>query len=416
MALDPPRLPLALRVLNAGGGWLRAAGLPLVPLDEQELLARAREAAGLDDFGDESFHEGLGRLLHDLEHEARLTFFGRLTARQQILELLEGRLLVVDAWRKHPEILEQQIERPIFILGLPRTGTSILHELLALDPGNRVPMTWEVRRPHPPPRTATYDRDPRIAETAAHFESIYRAIPAFRTMHPMGAQLPQECVAITAIEFASMIPETLYRVPGYQRWLAGTDLRPAYRFHRAFLQYLGWQCPGERWVLKSPQHLWALDALLDVYPDACIIQCHRDPVRVEASLISLVTTLRALASDEIDPLEIGADWSKHLAEGLQRTIDARERAQLSDDRVVDVFFHEFMRDEIATIRRIYQRFGLELSAETEGRMRRFLADNAADKHGAHHYSLIDGGLDPDAERRRFARYQSRYPIPAEPVL
>jgi len=416
MALAPPQLPFALRVLNAGGGWLRAAGLPLVSLDEENLLAAAREATGLDDFGDASFLDGFRRLLHSYEHEAELTFFGRVTARQQTLELLVGRLQIVATWRKHPEILEQKIEKPIFILGLPRTGTSILHELLAQDPANRVPMTWEVRRPYPPPRTASYHRDPRIAEAQKHFAAIYRALPAFKSMHPMGAELPQECVAITAYEFASMIPETTHRVPGYQAWLAGADLRPAYRFHEAFLQYLGWQCPGERWVLKSPQHLWALDALLDVYPDARIIQCHRDPVRVEASLISLVTTLRALGSDRFDPLEIGAEWSKFLREGLQRTIDARERARLPDDRVVDVLFHEFMRDEVAMVRRIYDQLGLALSDEAERRMCRFLSENAADKHGAHRYSLRDGGLDPDAERRHLAFYQSRYRIPSELAL
>lgn len=414
MALAPPQLPFALRVLNAGGGWLRAAGLPLVPLDEESLLGAARQATGLEDFGDASFLEGFRRLLDGYEREAALTFFGRVSARQQVGELLEGRLRMVDAWRRNPEILEGRIERPIFILGLPRTGTSILHELLAQDPANRVPMTWEVRRPFPAPRTVSYHDDPRIAEAEKHFGNIYRAIPAFRSMHPMGAQLPQECVAITAYEFASMIPETTHHVPSYQSWLAGADLRPAYRFHRGFLQYLAWQCPGERWALKSPQHLWALDALLDVYPDARIIQCHRDPLRVEASLVSLVTTLRGLGSDRVDPLEIGAEWSKYLAEGLQRTIDARERAQLADDRVVDVLFRDFMRDEIAMVRQIYARFDLELSDQAERNMRHYLADNAADKHGAHRYSLHDAGLDPDSERRRFAFYQARYQVPSEP--
>lgn len=413
MALAPPRLPFALRVLNAAGGWLRAAGLPLVSLDEESLLAAARAATGLANLGDESFREGLRRLLAGYEGEARLTLFGRITARQQILELLTGRLHVVDAWRRHPEILEQPIERPVFILGLPRTGTSILHELMAQDPANRVPLTWEVQKPWPPPETATYETDPRIAESERHFARVHRALPVFRSMHPMGARLPQECVAITAYEFASMIPETTHRVPGYQAWLARTDLRPAYRFHRAFLQYLGWKCPGERWVLKSPQHLWALDALLDVYPDARIIQCHRDPVRVEASLVSLVTTLRGLGSGDVDPLEIGAEWSKHLAEGLQRAIDVRERANLPDDRVVDVHFREFMQDEIGMVRHIYERLGMELGDEAERRMRAFLAENAADKHGAHHYTLRDGGLDRDAERRRFAFYQRRFGVPSE---
>jgi hypothetical protein len=413
--LTPPQLPFALRVLNAGGEWLRAAGLPLVSLEEADLLAAARRAEGLEDFGDTGFLAGLRVLLEGYERDAALSLFGRLGARQLTLELLQGRLRLVDDWRRHPEILEQPVRRPIFILGMPRTGTSILHELLAQDPASRVPQTWEVRRPHPPPRRESYGSDARIAEAQRHFERIYRTIPGFRAMHRMGAQLPQECVAITAYDFASMIPGTTHRLPGYQSWLAAQDLRPAYRFHKAFLQTLGWQCPGQPWVLKSPQHLWALDALLDVYPDARIIQCHRDPLRVLASVVSLVVTLRALGTSRIDPLEIGAEWSKLLEEGLQHAMDVRERAALPDDRVVDLQLSEFVRDEIGAIRRIYDQLGLAFTAEAEDAMRRYLAANAADQHGAHRYSLHDAGLDPDAERRKYAAYQARFRVPSEPV-
>jgi hypothetical protein len=167
--------------------------------------------------------------------------------------------------------------------------------------------------PWPPPERATYDTDPRIARVEQHFAGIDRLIPGFKAMHPMGALLPQECVALMAHDFATMIYHTTHAVPSYQRWLEEADLRPLYASHRRQLQYLQWRCPAERWVLKSPGHLWALDALLAEYPDALLIQTHRDPLKVIASLVSLVCLLRRLATDRIDARAVGADWTERLA-------------------------------------------------------------------------------------------------------
>jgi hypothetical protein len=222
-------------------------------------------------------------------------------------------------------------------------------------------------------------------------------------------------VALTAHDFATMIWHTTHRVPAYQAWLERTDMRPVYASHRRQLQYLQWRCPPTRWVLKSPGHLWALDALLAVYADARIVQTHRDPLRVVASLASLVTLLRSLASDRIDPHEIGTDWTARLADGLERTMAVRERGLLGPERVFDVHFHEFVADEIGVVRRIYAHFGMTLDAAAEARMRRFLAVNPKDKHGAHRYTLAAAGLDPAVERRRYARYQERFGVPSEPV-
>ena len=409
------RRPLGLRVLNGAGRALRAAGLPLVRLDEESLCARARRATGLADFGDERFQTPFRRLLDAFEHEAALTVLGRLIARQDLVRLLANRLRIVDAHARNPEIGAAEIHRPIFVIGLPRTGTSILHELLAQDPANRVPMTWEVMHPWPPPVHATYETDPRIAQVEKHFGGIDRLIPGFKTMHPMGARLPQECVALTAHDFASMLFSTTHRVPGYHAWLDGADLRWVYASHRRQLQYFQWKCPAERWVLKSPGHLWALDALLAVYPDARIVQTHRDPVQVVASLTSLVTLLRGLASDDVDPVAIGAEWTARLAAGLERAMAARARALPPDVRVFDMQFADLLRDEIGMVRRIYAHFDLELSAEAESRMRRFLAENPRDKHGRHRYTLAAAGLDPATERRRYAAYRERFAVPPEDV-
>jgi hypothetical protein len=407
--------PFGVRAINRVGGALLKVGVPFASLGETSLLDRAQRQTGLSDFGDDAFREPLRRLLDSFENEAHLTALGRLIARRDMIRLLTNRLRIVDTLRRNPEITQGAIRRPLFIIGLPRTGTTILHELLAQDPSNRVPMTWEVHLPWPPPERATYETDPRIAQVERHFEGVDKLIPGFKRMHPMGARLPQECVALTAHDFATMIYHTTHNVPSYQRWLEGNDLRWVYTSHRRQLQYLQWRCAAERWVLKSPGHLWALDALLAVYPDARIVQTHRDPLRVVASLTSLITLLRSMASDHIDPREVGADWTQRLAAGLNSAMDARDRAGLQGGQVLDVHFSELVGNEIQMIRRIYAHFEIPFTAEAERRMQRFLADNPKDKHGAHRYTLAQAGLDAETERRRYAAYVERFKIAAEPV-
>lgn len=411
---SPPPKPLGVRVFNRAGAALRGLGVPLIRLDETDLLARASRSAGLSDFGDDTFREPLRLLLDSFEGEAHLTTLGRVIARTDMVRLLENRLHIVDTLKRHPEITTAGLERPIFIIGLPRTGTSILHELMAQDPANRVPMSWEVQTVWPPPERATYDIDPRIAAVDKHFDGVDRIISGFKQMHPMGALLPQECVALMAHDFATMIYHTTHNVPRYQTWLEQTDMRWVYASHRRQLQYLQWHCPAERWVLKSPGHLWWFAAMLAIYPDARIIQTHRDPLKVIASLTSLVTYLRSMASDDVDPAAIGADWTARLAHGLQNSMTVRDRAQLDAGRVFDLQFNQFVGNEIPMIRRIYDHFDLDFTAEAESRMQRFLAANPADKHGRHRYTLADAGLDAATERRRYTAYQERFGVASEP--
>jgi hypothetical protein len=208
-----PSRPLGLRVLNGAGRALRGVGLPLLDLDAADLCTRATRATGLDDFGDDAFREPFGLLVDGLEHEASLTLLGRIIARADLVRLLENRLRMVAAQAAHPAIGAGRVERPLVIVGLPRTGTTILHQLLAQDPANRVPMTWEVMHVHPPPTRATYETDPRIAAVESHLAGVDRLIPDFKAMHPMGATLPQECVALTAHDFASMLFATTHTLP-----------------------------------------------------------------------------------------------------------------------------------------------------------------------------------------------------------
>ncbi len=381
-----------------------------------QLVDQAQQTTGLDDFGDQSWKEGAERLLSDLNERAALTEVGGLIAGSDVVEYLSGRLRVVDWVKRNPSIAEADIRPPIVVLGQPRTGTTILFDVLAQDPANRVPLTWEVDQPWPPPETATYESDPRIEEVDAKLANVDLLIPGFRAMHDMGARLGQECVRITAADFRSMIFSTQYRVPEYQRWLLHqADMASAYRYHRLFLQYLQSAHSGDRWVIKSPAHLWSLDAMFREYPEALIVQTHRDPLRVVCSLASLVDLLRRLASDDVLISEVAAEWVDDIVLGLDRAIEARKNGTVPAGQAVDVLFRDFLQDPMAVVGTIYERLGIELSVDAEKAMRAFLAANPQEKHGGHKYSFADTGLDAGLLRERTRAYTEFFDIPEEPL-
>jgi hypothetical protein len=409
----PPR-SYSVKAVNAVGRLLRAMGVSAARLDEGWLIARAARSTGLSDFGDEAFREPLQRLLRAYEEESHLTLVGRIIAQRDTLRTLENRLLLVDARKRHPEMAGAPIREPVFVVGLPRTGSTALHELLAQDPDNRVPMTWEVMWPCPFPEAASYRTDPRIAKANRYLRATDQLIPGFKKMHRMGAELPQECCMLMNHDFMSMQFHTSYRVPSFQDWMDRQDMTPVYASHRRQLQHLQLRCPAKRgWVLKSPQHLWSLDALLAVYPDARIVQTHRDPVKVAASLSSLVSLLRGMGSDRIDPREVGADWTRRLVEGLSRATAVRDRLEPGESRFCDVQFRDFLADPLETVRRIYSDFGMDLGGDAERRMRRFLELHPPNEHGRHEYTLRGAGLDLETERDRFEAYQKRFDISSE---
>ena len=311
MSFDPRYRPWSVRFANAMGRTI-----PL-SLDPESLMQTARRRTGLEDFGPFPLEEPLHLLCSAYENESQMNFIGRAAARSYLLRLLENRLRLESDRRKYPEIEQQNIREPVFVLGLPRTGTTILYNLLELDPDNRAPLSWEVMMPSPPPGLDTTKQpDPRIAETDRLLNRVDRLAPDFRKIHPLGATLPQECIAITTHPLQSIQFHTTHRVPSYQAWLDRQDLRPGYEWHKRFLQHLQWRAGGERWLLKAPAHLFGMDALSAVYPDARVIQTHRDPVKVVASIASHGCVLRAAFSDRIDVNEIGAEWCELWAQGL----------------------------------------------------------------------------------------------------
>jgi hypothetical protein len=281
---------------------------------------------------------------------------------------------------------------------------------MAQDPANRVPLNWEIMYPSPPPERRTHATDPRGARAERQIRWFQRLQPEFRKIHPVGARLPEECVVILSHTFLSFQFSSMYFIPTYQSWLERQDLRPAYRFHRCFLQHLQWRCRGERWVLKAPPHLPALDALFAVYPDAGVILTHRDPLEVVPSVASLHTVLRRTFSNVVEPAAVGPEVSQMLVNDITRGIEALDRGCAPPGQVVDVRYTDLLRDPIAAVERIYAHFDLPFRSDVAARMRRFPLENWQDRNGRHEYSLEEFGLDAATERRRYRSYCERFSL------
>lgn len=385
--------------------------------ERDRFVEAAVDATGLDDFGEPTWHEGLDLLLDSLGRTAKLNSVGVDVASTGIISDLSTRLRMVEWRKRHPEVAEQRVIQPIIIVGQPRTGTTILHDLMAQDPTMRAPLSWELERPVPPPRTATFDTDPRIAEAQAGFDLVESIIPGFTSFHELGAQLAQEDVRMFTSEFRSMQFSLQYEVPDYNRWLLHeADMAPAYRWHHHFLQHLQSGHMADRWLLKSPAHLWHLEALLTQYPDAVVIQNHRDPLKVIASISALGASLRQMTTDAFDVRTLAAQYSADIMVGLDRAMVARQSGLFAPGQVIDVRYQDFRHDLIAQIASIYDTIDLEFTAEAEACMREFLAEHPGDSAGSlKRYSFADTGLDEDELRQRTCEYQEYFDIESEQI-
>ena len=397
-----------LQIIRRGARLIEGPARRLVTLEPDTLLASGRRRAEEHDFEDTTFLEALHRLLHALATEARLNLLGRIVARESIVSHLANRLRLEQDRRRYPEIAAQPISRPIVITGLPRSGSTLLHGLLAQDPANRVPQTWEMLTPSPPPDGATYGRDPRIATTERHLRWFERLVPEFKKIHPVGARLPEECVVILSHSFLSSQFCSMYVVPSYQTWMRSQSLLPAYRLHRRFLQQLQWRCRGDRWILKAPAHLPALGELCAVYPDVGVIMTHREPLEVLPSEASLHLVLRQTFSDAVDPSAVGREVTELTADEIRTGLQARDHGCAPPERFLDVRYRDLVGDPIGTVRSAYAHFDIPFTTIAEIRMRRYLADTPKDKHGAHVYSLSQFGLNADEEHERYRDYRERF--------
>jgi hypothetical protein len=413
MALSERLIGGAVGALNAGGRVLHRAGINRPSLSRDALFAAARKRAGLTDPGDWPLEDALDRLLRSYETESRLTTLGRISVRELVISLLENLLYMEQERKTVPSITDEAIAAPVFIIGLPRTGTTLLHGLMSEDPNNRVPRTWEVMYPSRFPNTAHGIAEARQL-TATRLGWANRLAPQFRKIHPIAPDLPQECIAITAQVFMSIQFHTTHNVASYEDWLERDSQSLAYGFHRRLLQHLQSRRPARHWVLKAPGHLFALDALLTEYPDAKIIQTHRDPLRVMASMASHATVLRQAFSDHADPRQIAADWSRRWSDALNSFLAVRDRS--NPGQFLDIAYDDIESRPLESIRRIYAFLDRPLTAEADNAMQAFLDANPKNKHGVHRYSLAEFGLSRKDELIRYADYCKRFGIAVETDL
>jgi len=410
--LAPVVAGLGHRLLGGVNALGRAAlrdGRPLVTLDQQALLEKSRRATGLKDFGEPPFATALAILLRSLEQDARLNLVGRLAVQSELVRVLCNRLLMQRDRERFPGIAREEIRRPLFITGLPRSGTTYLHALLAQDPGCRAPLVWEVMHPSPPPEAGSYRSDPRILRTRRQLAWIDVLMPEFHRCHAIGPCLPQECIAMTDHSFLSYLFESVYFVTSYRSWHDRQDKRPAYHCHRRFLQHLQWRCPGGKWVLKAPSHLMALEALFEVYPDAQVVLTHRDPLKVLPSCASFAQAF----TGPIDREQLGAEVSRRWADSAVLVTRLRSQRRELAGQFFDVAYPELVRDPLAVVIGLYRHFGRELSREAEQAMRLFVACHPKDRWGAHRYSLQEFGLQPAEERRKFREYMEYFGVVPE---
>jgi hypothetical protein len=376
-------------------------------LDANRLLEQAAKTTGLSDFGDLPFREALDAQLFSLEHES-----GHPADR---LELLAGglvatlakRLRLVEDRKQNPAIANEKITAPLVVIGLPRTGSTHLHALLAARPGSRAPLQWEMSEPSPPPEVASFETDARIAKVQAALDARPNAAEMMR-LHPFGATRPEQCIGLIDWSFVNSAAVAPHFMPSYIDWFLAADHGPAYEHHRRMLQHLQWRVPGE-WVLKWPKHLFSLDALLDTYPDARIVWTHRDPGRVLPSVVDFVGSIRRGISPVYDPVRFGNEWVALEEIGLLRAMTVRERIR-DESRFYDLQYNDLIADPVAAVSRIYEHFGIAVDDEIRGRVADYQADNPQDKHGRHRYTPDQYGLDVDRIRQRFRPYIERYGV------
>jgi hypothetical protein len=377
------------------------------------LMDLARAEAGLDDFGPDDFVDRLGVYCTSLREEAGLSKLGMYNNQQQIVKSLKNRLLVEDLVARHPEVLEVEIRAPIIICGLPRTGTTHLHNLISADPALRSLVYWESLEPvlAPLEQPAPGEPDPRIARTQMGLDFMHAAMPLFNRMHEMTVDHVHEEIQLLMIDFSTMLMETSVYTPSWAAYYKAHDQTSSYRYMKKVLQCCQFQRGGDRWVLKSPQHLEQFPVLLDVFPDATFVVTHRDPVSVTASLATMVAYGMRMGTAHPDPEKVGEYWAARIEEMLRACV--RDRDVLPADRSVDVRFHEFMADDMGTVERIYDLAGQSMTDDARAAMAQFMVDHPRGRHGAVEYDLTQFGLDP-AERREALRfYSDRFAVELE---
>ena len=404
-------------VLRTADRVAGAFGLLDQDLDGAGMLDLAQRRCCLDGFGAAAVTEPLRVLLQAYSREAELSLAGRTAARWDVMRFLSNLARMVEEVAARPALRDEPVTAPVFVTGLPRSGTTFLHRLLAEDGGHRVPLMWETIQPYPDPGPAPR-RDPRPARVARNLRAFARLAPEFPSLHPVSATSPQECTEITAHLFRSLRFDTTHHVPSYRSWLDRAGHADAYRFHRRFLQHLQAQdrtgrdgAAPRRWVLKAPEHLFALDALLQAYPDANLVFVHRDPLQVLPSVARLTEVLRTPFTRRIDRAAIGRQVAGDWLAGAAQMVEA-SRSLPGRTRVVHVHYRDLVNRPLETVAGVYRGLGLGLSKTTALRVGRLLEREPQGGYGQNQYQFADYGLDPAQQRRRFQPYVEHFRVEA----
>lgn len=381
-----------------------------VSYDADELIAEAKAQTGFDDFGELPFREGLEVLLETYDRNVKDPE-GRKRCRDRVVMLLATRLKCENAFKTIPEIAEQEIKAPIFVTGLPRSGTSALLNQLVSAPDNRGLLQWEVQFPDPWPDSKPGQDDPRYPYLVKALEQTRDS--EFAKIHYIDADTPEECVLLHAFAFDGVQLGFEIMLEPYRSWLLQRDLEPLYAYQKRQMQMLNWRNPGKQWMLKAPAHMWGIDAILKVFPDARFVWCHRDPVRVVPSINSMNKVVMGMYTGDIshlDAAEIGRAVMEWYAMSLEQGL--AQRAKLPPEIFVDCSQREFVDQPMAMVEKVYRAFDLPLRDETRSAMQAHVDANPKGKHGKHEYNLAEFGLTQEMIEDRFAFYTSdeRWPI------
>jgi hypothetical protein len=379
-------------------------------IEVSKLIAAARQATGLSDFGVDGWQEGLEVLVDSANREARLNEAGEAMFSGQAVMMLMRRLEIEDWYSRHPEIDDQQIVAPLMVLGLPRTGSTAAHCLMGEDPAVRVMRNWEAVMPCPPPETATYQTDPRIALMDKQMKRRDEMTPRMRQMLPSTSTSPTEDQVTMGFDFKSQIFQASFRIPTYAEWFNHkADLVPTFHYVKRVLKLLQWRCPPTRWRLKNPTYALFIDALDKVFPDARYCMTHRDVGNVIPSVADLYFEMHKPNTDTPDKAWMGEVMGDACELGMRRMIAFREAG--NEHRFFDIHFAPFQKDPFPTLERLYDFLGEELTDEARARMKAWRDSTPKDKHGAHEYHPEEYGLDVGQLRERFRFYSDRFGVP-----
>ena len=406
-----PKL-LPIRPLQFVESLLQRQGKSLINISPHHMMNMAIKKSGLSDWGEENFQEPMQIFIESLEKEAHLDFLGRLILSRNTFGVLYNRLCIQDEIKNNQNILREEIKRPLFIVSLGRTGTTLLHYLLCLDPSIRYLHVWESNAPslHPKLRLKNIDNRQEGAKRAIWL--IEHFFPELSLSHLMSEDGPDECVTLFLHTFFTGVFESVAHVPTYINWLKDHDKLPSYLYYRKILQLLQWHKRGDHWVLKAPMHLVNLDVLLKAFPDACIVQTHRDPVKVIPSLCSFSAIVnQTLSSDNISYKYIIDHVPNLWANWLEKAMEVRKASNQS--QFYDIHYRDLMNDPTGTVKKIYDYFGYHYDSSMERRISQWLANNKQHKKGVHRYTAEQFGLNASEIRERYSRYIKEYDIPQE---